>query len=113
MKADIYEYKQYISNGQFAHDLIPTYLGYAEVEKFNAEEIWHLCNWSHWSEESPSNLHVAICSCNHGLCLINPETQERWLAKSIDWLVGDEKTNNQSVYIRQQIQHHMAIENKK
>ena len=43
MKADIYEYKQYISNGQFAHDLIPTYLGYAEVEKFNAEEIWHLC----------------------------------------------------------------------
>lgn len=92
MKVSIYHYNQNIGNGKLIHDLIPAYLGYVEVEKFNAEEIFNLCNWSHWMEEKPFNLHCDISTCGHGLCLINPETKERWLAKSIGWLVGDEKT---------------------
>lgn len=92
MRVDIYHYSQNVTNGKLVHDLVPTHLGYIEIENFDAEEIFNLCNWSHWMEEKPLNLHSNIRTCGHGLCLINTETKERWLAKSFGWLVGDEKT---------------------
>ena len=98
MKVQIYHYNQKVYKGKLVHDLVPTHLGYVEVDTFNAEEIWDLCNWSCWTEEKPTNLHADICSCNHGLCLVNPETKERWLAKSVGWLTGDEKTISQYVF---------------
>lgn len=92
MKVKIYHYEQLIVDGKFTHDLEPRYLGYAEVEKFDAEGIFHLCNWSHWTNEKPQSLHANICSCNHGLCLVHPETKEKWLALFSGWLTGDDKT---------------------
>ena len=92
MKVKIYHYNQKLVKGKLVHNLVPMYLGYVEVEKFDADEIWNLCNWGHWTNEKPSNLYAEIYSCSHGLCLVNPETQERWLAKSVGWLAGDEKT---------------------
>lgn len=98
MKVQIYHFNQKLKQDKLIHDLVPTHLGYAEVDTFDAEGIWDLCNWMHWAEEKPENLHADICTCNHGLCLINPETKERWLAKSCGWLVGDEKTISQYVF---------------
>lgn len=84
------------------HDIVPRHLGYAEVETFetkdDAEKIWDLCNWSHWAEEKPENLYADISTCGHGLCLINPITQERYLSLSQGWLVGDEKTISDYVF---------------
>ena len=97
MKVDIYHYNQNIIDGKFTHDLEATYVGYAEVEEFNAEEVWHLCNWGEWAEEKPINLYSPIRSCGHGLCLVNTETKERWLAKSFGWLTGDEDAINKYV----------------
>ena len=92
MKVQIYIFPQNIKKEQLVHDIVPTHLGYAEVEKLetedDAEYIFNLCNWSHWAEEKPKNLHANISSCNHGLSLVNPETQKRYLALSNGWLVG-------------------------
>lgn len=98
MKVNIYIFNENIVNGKINHDLVPTHLGYVEVEKFDAEAIWHLCNWSCWTKQKPVNLQANIDCCGHGLCLINPKTKERWLAKSVGWLVGDEKTISQYVF---------------
>ena len=98
MKVQIYHFNQKVKEGKLVCDLVATHLGYAEVEEFDAEAIWTLCNWMHWTEEKPENLYADICTCNHGLCVINPETQERWLALSNGWLVGDEKKISDYVF---------------
>lgn len=90
MKVDIYRYDRTEIDKRVIYEITPTYLGYIEVKKFDAQEIFNLCNWSCWAKEKPSNLHADICYCDHGLCLINPETQERWLSKSVGWMVGSE-----------------------
>lgn len=91
MKVDIYHSTRTELNGKLIHTSL-IYMGYAEVEEFDAQKIFDLCNWSCWAEEKPTNLHADIDYCDHGLCLINPETQEWWLSKSVGWLVGDRNT---------------------
>lgn len=104
MKVQIYHFNQKsvkdvkCHERKLVHDIVATHLGYAEVYKFDAEYIWNLCNWSHWAEVKPENLHSNINSCGHGLCLINPETQERYLALSNGWLIGDEKQISDYVF---------------
>ena len=92
MQVQIYIFPLKPIQGKIIHEIVPTHLGYAEVKKLetedDAEEIWNLCNWSHCAEEKPQNLHANISTCGHGLCLVNPETQERYLALSNGWLVG-------------------------
>lgn len=98
MKVQIYIFNQNVRNGKFSHDLVPIYLGYAEVETFDAEHIWGLCNWGEYTEEKPENLFANISSCGHGLCVINPETQEYHLALSHGWLIGTEKEISDYVF---------------
>ena len=99
VKVDIYIYKQTNVCGKATYEISPTYLGYAEVEKFDADGIFHLCNWSCWSKVKPSNLHADIDCCSHGLCLVNPTTQERYLAKSFGWVIGDADAINKYVMV--------------
>ena len=88
MKVEIYHYDREIVNNKIIYKTTPTYIGYAEVDKFDTYEIFNLCNWICWTSKKPSNLHGEIVCCDHGLLLINPETQEYWLSKSFGWLVG-------------------------
>ena len=97
MQVQIFYFNQKI-RGRIEHDIVPTHLGYAEVDVFDAEDIWKLCNWSNYLDKKPDNLHADISNCGHGLCLINPETQERWLSLSHGWLIGDEKTISDYVF---------------
>jgi len=104
MKVDLYYYEQHVHFQYIQqifpdtdHELKPTYIGYIEVEKFDLEEIFHLCNWSHWLPEKPVNLYSKIKSCGHGLMMINPENNQRYLAKSMGWLIGNEDTINKYV----------------
>lgn len=72
-------------------EVVPKYTGYIEMDQFDADKCWELCNWTAWTKEKPKNLHSDIGSCSHGICFTNPETKEKWMALSLGWLVGDEK----------------------
>lgn len=86
MKIDIHTLNKY---SELVH------IGYIELDKFDADRCWELCNWKHWRKEKPENLHANIFSCSHGICFTNPDTKEMWMAKSIGWLTGNEtKINN-------------------
>lgn len=89
MRVDIYIFDQYIKEGKLMHKLQPRCLGYVITERFIEDEIFNLCNWSHWTKEKPSNLYANIGSCGHGLYLINPETNKGYLALSFGWLTGN------------------------
>ena len=75
-----------------ASTMLPFNVGYIEMDTFDAEKCFDLCNWGCWTNEKPKELHSNIQSCSHGICFTNPDTHEYWLAKSIGWLVGDIKT---------------------
>lgn len=70
-------------------EIVPKYAGYIQADQFDAEECWHLCNWTQWAEQKPVELHSEIGCCSHGICFTNPETKEKWLALTSGWLVGD------------------------
>ena len=72
-------------------------VGYLEIEAFNADRCWDICNWKSWGKMKPENLHANIDYCGHGLCFTNPDTNKMWLAKSIDWFVGNESEVNEYV----------------
>ena len=69
----------------------PVDCGYIDMERFDAEKCFELCNWKHWTQEKPKELYSEIGSASHGICFTNPETNELWLCKSIGWLVGNEE----------------------
>ena len=67
----------------------PVYGGYIEMDEFDADRCWELCNWTAWADEKPDGFHSDIGSCSHAICFTNTETEEKWLALSFGWLVGD------------------------
>ena len=67
----------------------PVYGGYIEMEEFNADKCWELCNWTAWADEKPDGFYSEIGSCSHAICFTNTGTEEKWLALSVGWLVGD------------------------
>ena len=81
MKIDIYVFSQGCN--------IPANVGYIEMEKFDADTCFNLCNWIHWTDQKPENLYSEISSACHGICFSNHETDEMWLAKSVGWFVGN------------------------
>ena len=75
------------------------YIGYIELDKFDADRCWELCNWKHWRRQGmPDNLHANISSCTHGICFTNPDTKEIWMSKSIGWLIGNESEIKEYIY---------------
>lgn len=83
MKVNIHTYS-------FGNNM-PVYKGYIEMDNFDADTCWNLCNWLAWTDKKPEMLHSEISSCAHGICFTNSETREKWLALSFGWLKGDEK----------------------
>lgn len=78
--------------------------GYVEVEEFDPERIFDLCNWDCWVEEKPAEVHSDIEWIGHGL-IVRDENNKYYLALSTDWLEGDEDT------IRQYLRSHMDLDN--
>lgn len=79
MKIDIYKAKW---NGK---ELEPVNIGYIELNKFDEDECWHLCNWSAWSEIKPDNLHSKITVCNTDVIFHNPENDMYYTPGSTGW----------------------------
>lgn len=84
-----------------AATMLPFNIGYIEMDVFDAERCFDLCNWGCWTEQKPEWLHSDICFCSRGICFTNPDTQEYWLAKTVGWLVGDAETI--SNYVKENI----------
>jgi hypothetical protein len=62
-------------------------IGYIEMEEFNADRCYDMCNWKRHTKVRPENLFASIESCGR-LCFTNPNTNKMHLTKSIGWLVG-------------------------
>ena len=93
MKINIYIFPNSPNDSKpINHSIVPTHIGHIEADKFDAEECWHLCNWSEYTDVKPKNLHADISFCTHGICFVDPVTNQRWLAKSFGWLVGNSTT---------------------
>lgn len=73
-------------------------IGHIEMEEFNADRCYDLCNWRRYSKTKPQALHANIETCDK-VCFTNPITKRMHLAKSIGWLVGNEEEINE--YIQQ------------
>ena len=93
MKVPVYtaDFDHGICGGLKSINIVPH--GYVEIEEFDAEKVFDLCNWSCWTKEKPSCVHSDIDWIGHGLIVVD-ERKDKWhpvyhLALSTDWLVGD------------------------
>lgn len=91
MQIPIHIFKKSVVGGKLVHNTNPIYFGYAEMDSFSPEDVWNLCNWEHWADTKPDNLFADISSCDHGLLLMRPGTEECWLALSDGWLSGNKE----------------------
>ena len=91
MKIDIHIFKH--------GDDVPEYIGYIESDKFDADECFDICNWSAYRDTPPDNLVSDISSSSRGICFTNPETGDKWLAKSFGWVIG--KSLEITEYVRE------------
>ena len=73
-------------------------IGYIEMEEFNADKCYDICNWRYWAKTKPKNLFANVDTCDK-VCFTNPITKRMHLTKSIGWLVGSEEEINE--YIQQ------------
>lgn len=66
--------------------------GYVELDEFDPEKAFRLCNWENWTSEKPEENHTDISNIGHGLIVI--DESNKWnpvyhLALSGGWLTGD------------------------
>lgn len=60
--------------------------GYAEVEEFNAEELWNSLNWSCWTDKKPKEVkHSPLTHCNSDIALNIDGTNVYHCALSAGW----------------------------
>lgn len=87
MKIRIYEFPM-IACAEHLHSAGPVERGYIEMDKFDENECFHICNWTHRTTTKPECLHSDIKSCQHGIVFVNPESDIHCLALSSGWLYG-------------------------
>jgi hypothetical protein len=60
--------------------------GYIEMEKFDRDECWHLCNWSCWSKEGkPNNLFSDLEVVNSDVIFHDEVLNKYHLAEHVGW----------------------------
>lgn len=64
------------------------FLGTIEMDNFDKDECFNICNWSCFSDNKPENLHSDIVAISSGVCFENTETGTCHFAKSIGWVDG-------------------------
>lgn len=90
MVVKIYDYRKYKSDNR--HDKIKhNCIGTIEVDTFDANELFNICNWINRKVDKPECLHADVSFADSGICFENPETGEMWLVKSFGWFVGSKQ----------------------
>ena len=60
--------------------------GYAEVEKFDADQLWNLLNWSCWTNKKPKEVkHSPLTHCNADVVFNIDGTNEYHCALTCGW----------------------------
>lgn len=85
--------------GKLLSDKI-VFRGYVELDEFDAEKAFDLCNWDCWADEKPREVHTDISRIGHGLIVFD-EMGTAHLALSSGWLSGSADT------IRKYLRRHM------
>lgn len=91
MKVNIYvigfrDKAEWMQNSANRKNLHIASAGYAEVEEFNAEELWDLLNWSCWTDEKPKEVeHSPLTHCNSDIALNIDGTDVYHCALSFGW----------------------------
>lgn len=85
MRVNILLYQREMQTSCKAH---PEYKGYLELDEFNPDVCFDLCNWGEYQEEKPDNLFADVPFCGSSICFENTETNEYWLALSVGWKHG-------------------------
>jgi len=68
------------------------YCGYLEVEAFNAEKCWDLCNWSCWADDKPKEVeHTSLSFCNSDVAFFNPTTNIWHISDNIGFVKTKDK----------------------
>lgn len=55
-----------------------------------ADNAWHLCNWSCWTETKPDQVHTDLTFCNSDVIFVindDEEEKEYWCADCFGWTV--------------------------
>lgn len=79
MKIDIYKAKW---DGE---KIVAVNIGYIELDKFDKDKCWELCNWSCHRKDKPDNLHSKISACCSDVAFYNPESSEYHVPDSFGW----------------------------
>lgn len=87
MKIRIYEYPM-LTGAEHLHSANPVERGYLEMDEFDEDKCFYLCNWCLWTKTKPECLHSDVTTCQHGIVFMNPETDIHCLALSDGWLYG-------------------------
>lgn len=64
--------------------------GYIEQKEFDAEECWHICNWSCYSDNKPNNLFGNIDVANSDVIFekyISKNNSEFYIALPVGWQI--------------------------
>lgn len=104
MRIKIYEYP--IIENPLAYDPpkyrsnVPTDRGYIDLpnetigdKEIDVTDCWHICNWSHWTDTKPKELHSDIDHCDHGIVFAYQIADKEicCLALSYGWLMGSKE----------------------
>lgn len=99
MKIRIYEFPLNPSKPRLRLDT-PVERGYIEIadedrNKCNEDWCWDVCNWGHWTDTKPKELHSEVDHCDHGIVFVYPSDLEadglHFLALSNGWLTGSKE----------------------
>jgi hypothetical protein len=88
MKANIWKLP-YGWDQSFGRDIHVTLTpkGFVELLEFDADECWHLCNWSCWLSQKPKNLHSDLDVANSDVVFHDEIRNEYHLALRSGWHV--------------------------
>lgn len=81
-----------------------TYVGYAEVEQFDEQKVWDLCNWSCCSKGKPDNLFANINVANTDVFFYNPETKLYYIPLVAGWVTKTSLKEVAEHYLQENLQ---------
>lgn len=89
MKIKIYKANIFEIFGKLTDKLEIVENGYIELDVFNRDKCWELCNWYDLRDEKPLELHSTILGVSSDVVFFNPEVEKYHIADSVGWKIAD------------------------
>lgn len=59
--------------------------GYIEMDTFDRDKCWELCNWGAYADKKPEEVHSEISGCSTDICFYDSDSNIYHLPESIGW----------------------------